>query len=115
MNPYFTVAIAGILPFHAVFSEIFFILTAVWLDRYYYVFGFLLLVFLIFTVTCAEITIVMTYFQLCAEDYQWWWRSFLTSGSCGGYLFLYAAFHFVWQLQMKGVVTVMLYFSYMAF
>jgi transmembrane 9 superfamily protein 2/4 len=113
MNPYFTVAIAGILPFGAVFIEIFFILTAVWLNRYYYVFGFLLLVFLILTVTCAEITIVMTYFQLCAEDYQWWWRSFLTSGSCGGYLFLYTAFYFVSSLRMKGLVPVMLYFSYM--
>jgi transmembrane 9 superfamily protein 2/4 len=113
MNPYFTVAIAGVLPFHAIFTEIFFALTAVWLDRYYYAFGFLLLVFLILTITCAEITIVMTYFQLCAEDYQWWWRSFLTSGSCGGYLFLYTAFYFVSSLQMKGLVPVMLYFSYM--
>ena len=39
---------------------------------------------------CAEITIVMCYFQLCAEDYNWWWRSFLTAGSSGLYLFLYS-------------------------
>ena len=37
-----------------------------------------------------EITIVMCYFQLCAEDYNWWWRSFLTAGSSGLYLFLYS-------------------------
>jgi hypothetical protein len=30
-------------------------------------FGFLFLVFLILIVTCAEITIVMCYFQLCSE------------------------------------------------
>jgi len=114
MNPYFTIGIAGILPFGAVFIEVFFILTAVWLNRYYYVFGFLLIVFFILSVTCAEITIVMTYFQLCAEDYHWWWRSFLTSGSCGGYLFLYTVFYFFSSvLRMKGLVPVMLYFSYM--
>ena len=114
MNPWFSIGVSGILPFGAVFIEIFFILTAVWLNRYYYVFGFLLLVFVILTITCAEITIVMTYFQLCAEDYQWWWRSFLTSGSCGGYLFLYCVFYFFSSsLRMKGFVPVMLYFSYM--
>lgn len=34
------------------------------MDQYYYVFGFLLLVFLILAVTCAEITIVLCYFQV---------------------------------------------------
>jgi transmembrane 9 superfamily protein 2/4 len=40
------------------------------MDQYYYVFGFLLLVYAILAVTCAEITIVLNYFQLCAEDYR---------------------------------------------
>lgn len=50
----------------------------------YYVFGFLLLVLAILAVTCAEISIVMCYFQLCSEDYNWWWRSFLAAGSSAG-------------------------------
>jgi transmembrane 9 superfamily protein 2/4 len=29
------------------------------------------LVLVILVVTCAEITIVMCYFQLCSEDYHW--------------------------------------------
>ena len=55
-------------------------------SQFYYVFGFLLLVFIILIITCAEITVVMCYFQLCAEDYHWWWRAFLTSGSSAGYM-----------------------------
>merc|ERR1719502_471153 len=31
----------GILPFGAIFIELFFIMTSVWLQRFYYVFGFL--------------------------------------------------------------------------
>lgn len=58
------------------------------------VFGFLLLVFFILCVTCAEITMVLVYFQLCSEDYNWWWRSFMTSGSTAFYVFLYSAFYF---------------------
>jgi hypothetical protein len=31
--------------------------------------------------TSAEITVVLAYLHLCAEDYRWWWRSFLTAGA----------------------------------
>jgi transmembrane 9 superfamily protein 2/4 len=62
--------------------------------QYYYVFGFLLLVYCILAVTCAEITIVLNYFQLCSEDYRWWWRSLLTSGSTALYVFLYSIAYF---------------------
>lgn len=58
-------------------------------------FGFLLLVLVILAITCAEISIVMCYFQLCAEDYNWWWRSFLTSGSSALYLFAYGILYFI--------------------
>ena len=72
MNPAFSVLIGGILPFGAVFIELFFILTSMWLHQFYYLFGFLCLVFVILIITCAEITIVLCYFQLCSEDYHWW-------------------------------------------
>merc|ERR1712137_764243 len=40
----FTMVIGGILPFGAVFIELYFIMSSVWLQRFYYVFGFLALV-----------------------------------------------------------------------
>ena len=72
MHPVFSILIGGILPFGAVFIELFFILTSMWLHQFYYLFGFLCLVFVILVITCAEITIVLCYFQLCSEDYHWW-------------------------------------------
>jgi len=113
MSPALTIMVGGILPFGAVFVELFFILSSLWLDQYYYVFGFLLLVFIILIVTCAEITIVLCYFQLCGEDYHWWWRSFVTSGSSAFYLFAYSAFYFFTKLDMTGGAAGVLYFGYM--
>uniref|UniRef100_A0A453LM41 Transmembrane 9 superfamily member n=1 Tax=Aegilops tauschii subsp. strangulata TaxID=200361 RepID=A0A453LM41_AEGTS len=113
MNPLFTILIGGILPFGAVFIELFFILTSIWLHQFYYIFGFLFLVFVILIITCAEITIVLCYFQLCSEDYNWWWRSYLTSGSSALYLFLYAGFYFWTKLQISKLVSGILYFGYM--
>ncbi|XP_024396557.1 transmembrane 9 superfamily member 7 [Physcomitrium patens] len=113
MQPVFSILIGGILPFGAVFIELFFILTSIWLNKFYYIFGFLFLVFLILVVTCAEITIVLCYFQLCSEDYNWWWRAYFTAGSSALYLFLYAAFYFFTKLDITKVVSGILYFGYM--
>lgn len=79
----------------------------------YFVFGFLFIVLLILIATCAEITIVLCYFQLCNEDYRWWWRSYLSAGSSGGYLFLYSIWYYMSKLDIQGFVPTVLYFSYM--
>ena len=113
MQPLFAITVGGVLPFGAVFIELFFILSSIWLHQFYYVFGFLLLVFVILIITCAEITMVMCYFQLCAEDYNWWWRSFLTSGSSAAYMFGYSAFYFFTKLEITKFVSALLYFGYM--
>jgi transmembrane 9 superfamily protein 2/4 len=94
-------------------AELFFILTSVWLHQFYYLFGFLALVFVILCLTCAEITIVLCYFQLCAEDYAWWWRAYFTSGCAALYLFGYSAFYFYTKLDITKFVPMVLYFVYM--
>ena len=114
LKPWVSILLGGILPFGAVFIELYFIMSSVWLHKFYYVFGFLFLVFNILILTCAEITIVLTYFQLCNEDYRWWWRSYLSAGSSALYLFLYSAFYYQSSLQIQNISMSILYFGYMA-
>ncbi|KIY93523.1 Transmembrane 9 superfamily member 2 Flags:Precursor [Monoraphidium neglectum] len=113
MHPAFSCLVGGVLPFGAVFIELFFILTSVWLHQFYYLFGFITLVFVILCITCAEITVVLCYFQLCSEDYVWWWRAYFTSGSSALYLFAYSAFYFYSKLDITKFVPMVLYFGYM--
>lgn len=113
MNPVFSCLVGGVLPFGAVFIELFFILTSIWLHQFYYLFGFLALVFLILIITCAEITMVLCYFQLCSEDYHWWWRAFFTSGASAIYLFAYSVFYFYSRLEITKTIPIMMYFGYM--
>lgn len=65
------VLIGGLLPFGSMSIEMYFIFTSFWTFRIYYVYGFMLLVFLIAMAVSACVTIVCTYMLLNAEDYRW--------------------------------------------
>ena len=49
----------------------YFIFTSFWQYKIYYVFGFMLLVYVIMMVVTVCVTIVCTYFLLNSEDYRW--------------------------------------------
>uniref|UniRef100_A0A8C6QCT0 Transmembrane 9 superfamily member n=2 Tax=Nannospalax galili TaxID=1026970 RepID=A0A8C6QCT0_NANGA len=106
------IIMGGILPFGCIFIQLFFILNSIWSHQMYYMFGFLFLVFIILVITCSEATILLCYFHLCAEDYHWQWRSFLTSGFTAVYFLIYAIHYFFSKLQITGTASTILYFGY---
>jgi transmembrane 9 superfamily member 2/4 len=106
---------AGILPFGVVFMELVFTLNSIWQNEIFYFFGFMVAVFLILAITCAELSVVMTYLTLCKEDFHHWWRSFITSGSSGLYVFGYSMVFLFTQPGLEGVhiVSTLVYSGYM--
>ncbi|CAF0957999.1 unnamed protein product [Brachionus calyciflorus] len=106
------ILMGGILPFGCIFIQLFFILNSIWSHQFYYMFGFLSIVYLILIITCSETTILLCYFHLCTEDYRWWWRSFLTSGFAAFYFFLYSVHYFSTKLDLRGAASTFLYFGY---
>ncbi|KAG7349607.1 endomembrane protein 70-domain containing protein [Nitzschia inconspicua] len=113
LHPMVGTLVAGVVPFAAAYVELFFIMTSLWMDQYYYVFGFTLIVYLILIVTCAEVTVLLVYYQLCAENHRWWWFSFFAPGSTALYTFIYSVFWFRSLEASKMVMTYLLYFGYM--
>uniref|UniRef100_A0A2P2JJ04 Transmembrane 9 superfamily member n=1 Tax=Rhizophora mucronata TaxID=61149 RepID=A0A2P2JJ04_RHIMU len=104
---------AGTLPFGTLFIELFFILSSIWLGRFYYVFGFLLIVLLLLVIVSAEVSVVLTYMHLCVEDWQWWWKAFFASGSVALYVFLYSINYLVFDLRsLSGPLSALLYLGY---
>jgi len=111
--PAVTAMVGGVLPFGAVCIELAFIMSALWLHQLYYVMGFLLAVGVVLVATCAQVSIVMCYLQLCAEDYRWWWKSFWNCATGGIYIFLYSIWFLTSRLKMVGGLPVIIYMSYM--
>merc|ERR1711935_919487 len=113
LQPWVGISTAGIVPFAAAYVELFFIMTSLWMDQYYYVFGFTFIVYLLLLITCAEGSILLCYYQLCVENHRWWWYSFFTSGSTAFYMMAYSVVWFRQLESSKLVITYMLYFGYM--
>ena len=112
-DPMFIVPATGILPFGSIFIEMYFIFTAFWSYKFYYVYGFVLLVYAILTMVTICTTIVAVYFVLNSENYHWQWIAFTAAGSTSGYVFLYSIFYFLYKTQMSGLLQICFYFGYM--
>ncbi|RHY35284.1 hypothetical protein DYB32_000238 [Aphanomyces invadans] len=106
--------LTGVLPFGSIFIEMYFIFASFWNYKFYYVYGFMLLVFVILTIVTLCVTIVSTYFLLNAENYHWHWTSFSAAGSTALYVFAYSVYFYFFKTSMSGFVQTSFYFGYMA-
>ncbi|KAI7869709.1 hypothetical protein BDF14DRAFT_1874116 [Spinellus fusiger] len=107
-----TIFMGGILPFGAIFIEIYYIMNSIWFHRIYYGIGFLFLVFGVLLLTCSQVTVLMCYFHLCNEDYHWSWRAFFTAGATGAYVLLYSVMYYMTKLDINSFTSTVLYFGY---
>nr|GAT56317.1 predicted protein [Mycena chlorophos] len=105
--------LAGILPFGAAFVELYFVLSSLFASRAYYAFGFLALTACIVGLTTATVTILFTYFILCAEEYRWHWRAFLTGGGSAFWLLLYGLFFWASRLSLHSLSSAILFLGYL--
>ena len=112
-HPLAVIAMTGVLPFGSIFIELYFIFTSFWNYKFYYVYGFMLLVFAILSVVLVCVTIVATYFLLNSENHRWQWVTFFASGSTAFYVFLYSVYYFVVKTNMTGFLQTCFYFGYM--
>ncbi|GMK57210.1 hypothetical protein CspeluHIS016_0400440 [Cutaneotrichosporon spelunceum] len=113
LKPIPAAIIGGILPFGAAFVELYFMLSSLFGNRAYYAFGFLFLTCCVVALTTATVTILFTYFMLCAEEYRWHWRSFLVGGGAAFWVFVYGILYWASRLSLGSFTSVVLYLGYL--
>ncbi|KAF7715201.1 Transmembrane 9 superfamily protein [Penicillium ucsense] len=114
LRPIPSTLMAGILPFAAIFVELYLITTSLWTNKIYYMFGFLFLCYGLMIITSAATTVLLVYFLLCAENYRWHWRAFAGAGMTGGYVFLNALIFWATRVSFGGLTGAVLYVGYSA-
>ncbi|KAG6820735.1 hypothetical protein H0H93_012381 [Arthromyces matolae] len=124
--------LGGILPFGAAFIELYYVLTSLFASRAYYAFGFLALTAGVVALTTATVSILFTYFILCAEEYRyvstfsgvspsianisdvrWHWRAFLIGGGSAFWVFAYGLFYWATRLSLDSLSSVVIYLGYL--
>ncbi|KAG7098584.1 hypothetical protein E1B28_000513 [Marasmius oreades] len=113
IRPWTAALLGGILPFGAAFVELYFIMSSLFASRAYYAFGFIALTVGVMALTTATVSILFTYFMLCAEEYRWHWRSFLIGGGNAFWLLAYGLFYWVSRLSLDSFSSVGLYLGYL--
>lgn len=114
LRPIPSMLLVGILPFGAIFVELYFIMSSIWFSKVYYMFGFLFLCYGLMIITCAAVTVLFVYYLLCSENYHWHWRAFMTAGASAIYVFLNAMAYWLTKLQLGGFAGGVLYLGYSA-
>jgi transmembrane 9 superfamily protein 2/4 len=109
-----SVLAGGLLPFAVIFVELASLFKSLWQEKsgYYYMYGFVALVFVVLVVTVMEMSILTTYFQLNSEDYNWWWRSFMVGTGSAWWIFIYSIYYYATKLQVNGFISGLLFFGY---
>jgi len=111
-SPLIHLFVAGFLPFSAMYIELHYIFVSIWGHRVYTLFGILFLAFIMLLIVTAFITVTLTYFQLAAQDYHWWWRAFFSGCASGVFMYLYAIFYYYYRSQMSGLLQGAFFFGY---
>ncbi|KAI9087924.1 hypothetical protein K1719_030254 [Acacia pycnantha] len=108
------VAVAGFFPFGVLCIELDYIFASLWEYRTFSTYHIFFMVFIILSIVTAAVTVALTYFQLAAEDYEWWWRSFMYGGSVGAYGYAHCCYYYYASSNMSGFLQISFFFGYMA-
>jgi transmembrane 9 superfamily protein 2/4 len=100
--------LAGVWPTLVICVEFWTILESISGPEYIYlVHWFAYICVFIFLVVVAEVAIILNYVTLCYEQYQWWWRVYLSAGSTGFWLFLIMLYYLIVDTQIANFFSLL--------
>jgi len=111
------ILVAGLVPFGCVAVETHFLIQTFWSDnRFYVVYGFILVVLLLFCCVLVCVSISTVYVLLHAEDYRWAWTSVFSCAATCLYVLIYATYYYHHTtmhglLQLLHFIGAILFFS----
>jgi len=103
----------GFLPFSAIYIELHYVFNSIWGSKIYTLYGILALAALLVMCVGMAIVVLFTYFHLNAEDYRWWWRSFLSGASVSIFYLVFCLYYYM-TASMSGFLQTSFFFLYSA-
>lgn len=98
------------MSFASVFLEVQYLFRAA-LDRAVFtLFGLLALAFVLLVLVASLLAVALTFFQLAAQNWRWWWPAFLGGASTGLFLLAYATIFYLTS-AMNGLLQTFMFFG----
>lgn len=108
----FQMLTTGFLAFWSIYLELKFVFQSLWMDsQLYSLYGILAVAVSLLFLLVTVLTVLFAYFHLNAENYKWWWRSFLSGGSVAVFFMIYCAYFYATS-PMYGPVQSSFFFLY---
>ncbi len=95
MNIVLIAPIFGFIQFASMYAEFSYLVDSIFKSHMYAMFGFLLLNFILQVIIIGLLSVLQTYMQLCYQNYEWWWRSFIVGASGAMYMAGYSILYLV--------------------
>lgn len=102
---WFMVLVAGIVPLGFILIELYIVVVSSWLDSFSRSFVPLAIPALLLAISCAAVSVGVTYRCIATEDWMWWWKAFFASGSAGFYVFICSVRYLVVDLNRQNEVA----------
>lgn len=112
-RPPFVSVICGLMPFSAIYVEVYFMFGAIWGHKIFQVYEMLAIVFILLLIVTTITTTSAVYFQLAVENYKWVWASVAYGGSVGVYLLVYSVIYYFGSSPLQGFMQANFFFGYM--
>jgi len=103
LESWFILPVASLVPFVNIFLFFENLIVSTLYGQYFYYFGFALIAFTSTILITAEVSIVISYVQICHENHRWWWRSFFISAFTGVWCFIYMMVYFASRDSLSGL------------
>lgn len=108
-----TVWVAGLIAFSTIFIEFIYIMRSLWNHKLYFLATFLWIGSILLMVVSSEVSILLTYINLCFGDYAWWWKSFFFGGSSSILMIFYSIYYYIFDMNVNRFSPIVVYFGLM--
>ncbi|KAI9258103.1 Endomembrane protein 70-domain-containing protein [Phascolomyces articulosus] len=104
-----SIAVGGVIPFAVVFIDYDELLKSLWHGEIHLMIMYGITACVLLGIATACVSVILVFFQLCNEDYHWWWMSFAVGGASSLYMFIYAIVFYWIRTDIQGVVSGAIY------
>lgn len=108
-----SVMLAGAFIFTHVAVQFYYVLSSAWRSWMFAIFGVFLLQIVSLIAVIAVTSMLMTYWCLQNENWNWWWRAYLTGASSGVFMYIFCVYQmaFVFKIDLISSDIIFLLYS----